>query len=473
MIDRLKTAELLLLGLFFLALPFALPIYAQGVKSESNPAVTPEACDVPRFHDQTARMEEGETDLLWIGDSITHFFEEGSGADVYQKYYGGRKTLNLAISGERTGHVLWQFDHAPMDKISPKMGIVMIGTNNIGHHSSNPAQTVLGIRKIVDRLKNQYPAMKILLMEVFPRDNRPDGEFRKQVNEINEELRTFYADGQVENVQLYGINDLLLTEDGTLSPEIMPDFLHPSAAGYEIWAKAIEPMVIEGLGEVPEEVVGQEVDSDSWRDRFNEKSELLRKNEKDYKILMLGDSITHYWEKAAFEGEQESLTPLWRRYYEDLGAINLGHAGDQTVHLIWRLEHYPFDNVHPKLAIVLIGVNDIPTGHAIEKIAYANRFIVKELRKRSPEMNILVLKMLPYAYCGEKKYQEQIDEYNALLPLYFRDIPNVEVVDIGAMFRNEEGMVNKNFFPDLVHPNRDGYLLWGEKLKTVVNEKLK
>ena len=33
--------------------------------------------------------------------------------------------------------------------------------------------------------------------------------------------------------------------DGTLSKEIMPDFLHPNEAGYQIWADAITPKLTE------------------------------------------------------------------------------------------------------------------------------------------------------------------------------------------------------------------------------------
>ena len=29
----------------------------------------------------------------------------------------------------------------------------------------------------------------------------------------------------------------------------MPDFLHPNAKGYEVWAKAMEPLLVELMGE--------------------------------------------------------------------------------------------------------------------------------------------------------------------------------------------------------------------------------
>ena len=48
---------------------------------------------------------------------------------------------------------------------------------------------------------------------------------------------------------MYEIGNLFLDENGILSPEIMPDFLHPNQKGYEIWANAIEPVIVDVLGE--------------------------------------------------------------------------------------------------------------------------------------------------------------------------------------------------------------------------------
>ena len=286
-----------LLGILFFLTSFSALLQAQDQAKEDdaakvNWAITPEYRDCERFRQQCARMEEGDVDLLWVGDSITHFWE-GGGAAVFEKYYGGRKTLNFAISGDRTGHVIWRIENAPMDKISPKMAVILIGTNNVGHESSSAAQTVGGIRKIVDMLKDQYPKMKILLLEVFPREHEPDAPLRVAVDEINDGIRKIYGDGHVENVQLYGIGDLMLDADGKLPKEIMPDFLHPSAEGYELWASAIEPFVMEGLGEKPEEILPAISNIDWWQGCFQDQCRQIE--EKNPQILMLGDSITHMW----------------------------------------------------------------------------------------------------------------------------------------------------------------------------------
>ena len=75
--------------------------------------------------------QKGNVDLLFIGDSITHGWE-GGGKEVWKKYYGKRNAVNLGIGGDRTQHVLWRLDHGNIDGISPKLAVIMIGTNNAG-----------------------------------------------------------------------------------------------------------------------------------------------------------------------------------------------------------------------------------------------------------------------------------------------------------------------------------------------------
>ncbi|MEZ6104955.1 MAG: hypothetical protein R3B96_02285 [Pirellulaceae bacterium] len=45
------------------------------------------------------------------------------------------------------------------------------------------------------------------------------------------------------------IGPKFLSEDGSLSTDIMPDRLHLSEAGYQIWAESIEPTLKELMGE--------------------------------------------------------------------------------------------------------------------------------------------------------------------------------------------------------------------------------
>ena len=125
-----------------------------------------------------ARVKKGDVDLLLIGDSITHGWE-GRGKNVWAKFYGKRNAVNLGIGGDRTQHVIWRLDNGNIEGISPKLAVIMIGTNNAG--GNTPEQIAEGIKVIVERLRKKLPEMKVLALGIFPRGT-DDTDKRRQVN---------------------------------------------------------------------------------------------------------------------------------------------------------------------------------------------------------------------------------------------------------------------------------------------------
>ncbi|MDO5309446.1 MAG: GDSL-type esterase/lipase family protein [Planctomycetia bacterium] len=444
---------------------FVLIFIGVSTASAQNLAVTLENRDLPRYHQQYERMEQGDVDVLWVGDSIIHGWE-GAGKEVWDEFYKDRHAMNFAIGGDRTGHVLWRIANSPMDKISPKLAIVMIGTNNIGHTKPNsqemhstPEETVQGIQLIVDQLKSLYPTTKILLLSVFPRGNQPTDRLRLAVNEINQGLDAIYGDNKVENVQLYDIGELFLTPDGVLSPEIMPDYLHPNAKGYKIWAQAVEPMIADALGDSPVDCQPEPVDVDWWKERFEEKNKELQQGNVD--LLMIGDSITHFWDVTPYW--ENNGFDVWQKYFAPYNPVNLGHGGDQTQHVLWRLDNYDFSKINPRAAVLLIGVNNtVNRDREPKDIALGQRRIVQKLCKLFPDMHVIVLKIFP---CNSREDQQQVnDSINELTDYYMRDLPNVEVVDLKQVFLNKDGELTQDVMPDLLHPSQFGYELWGAAL---------
>ena len=223
---------------------FAMTLVAVG--QEKSVALTPvprpdERDDwwMKRHAEKVALMEQGNVDLLMIGDSITHGWDNQK--EVWNQFYAGRNILNYGFSGDRTEHVLWRLQNSPLDKISPKAITIMIGTNNIGHGSSSPKDAADGIQAIVELLQKQYPDARIFVLYVFPRDEQPDGDLRQKVNEINGYLPEMI--GKHKNVALVDIGYLFLNDDGVLPKTIMGDSLHPNKDGYIIWASAVEPFL--------------------------------------------------------------------------------------------------------------------------------------------------------------------------------------------------------------------------------------
>ncbi|KQQ45269.1 hypothetical protein ASF61_20085 [Duganella sp. Leaf126] len=182
--------------------------------------------------------------VVFIGDSITQGWEK-DGAPVWQRYYQPLDALALGFGGDRTENVLWRLQHGEVDGLSPKVAVLMFGTNNTGHRKENPATTAAGIKRNIDELRQRLPDTRILLLAIFPRGATPDDPGRRLNDQVNA-IIAGYADNR--HVFYRDIGPAFLAPDGTLSTDIMPDLLHPNRKGYEIWAREMAPMLDQLLG---------------------------------------------------------------------------------------------------------------------------------------------------------------------------------------------------------------------------------
>lgn len=190
------------------------------------------------------RVKQGNVDLLMIGDSITHSWE-GGGKKYWDKYYAPRNAVNMGFSGDRTQHVLWRLEHGHLEGISPKLAVLMIGTNNSNGKDNTAEEIADGIIAICEKLRTKCPRMKVLILAIFPRS--PELSDQRQKNAKASLLASKIADDEM--IHYLDINEKFLTKDGFLTKKIMPDYLHPNEAGYGIWAEAIESKVAELMGE--------------------------------------------------------------------------------------------------------------------------------------------------------------------------------------------------------------------------------
>lgn len=175
--------------------------------------------------------------VVFIGDSITQAWE-GEGREVWAQNFAALGALNLGVSGDRTEHVLYRLQQAPLTHLSPKAIVLLIGTNNLGHGTGNAEQTLAGVQKVIATLHEQAPNAVLLVCETFPRGERMN-EMRGNIAQINQVLRT-QADKQTH---VLGFSDGWVRADGTIAKELMPDFLHLAKVAYEQWAAALLPEI--------------------------------------------------------------------------------------------------------------------------------------------------------------------------------------------------------------------------------------
>jgi beta-glucosidase len=234
------------------------------VKLGSHYAVTPVSrADqdwwMPRHQAVVDRVKQGKVDLIMIGDSITHGWEN-PGKQMWDKYYAPRNAVNMGFSGDSTQHVLWRLQNGEIENIKPKLAVIMIGTNNSNDLNTSAEQIANGIKAIVCQLRTKLPETKILILAIFPRgsaeqmkDKKSDAVLNPQWAKNNE--ASMLASKIADNKMIFylDINKKFLKEQlykkSVLTREIMPDLLHPNEKGYQIWAETMEPTIVKLMGE--------------------------------------------------------------------------------------------------------------------------------------------------------------------------------------------------------------------------------
>jgi lysophospholipase L1-like esterase len=198
-----------------------------------------------------ARGKSGPIGVLFLGDSITEGW--GKAPHVWEKYFGQYQPANFGIGGDRTQHVIWRIENGELDAISPKVLVLMIGTNNSGEH--NGAEIAAADKKIIELIQAKLPRTKILLHAIFPRGPRKNKEgvityeavldAQKRMVAINTANAELAKLDNGTTIRYLDINARFLGNDGTIPHIIMPDQLHPNAAGYQLWAEAVKPLLDE------------------------------------------------------------------------------------------------------------------------------------------------------------------------------------------------------------------------------------
>jgi lysophospholipase L1-like esterase len=206
-------------------------------------AVPREGAWLKRHEGFALDAKKGGIELLLLGDSITDAWR-GQQA-LWAERFAPLKAANFGLSGDCTQHLLWRLRNGEFPEQAPKAVMLLIGTNNIGWNKQDVPSTVAGIGAVVQEIRGRAPATRVLLLGVFPRGEKADDPLREQVRRINEAIAALDDGGK--SVRFLDLGPKLLQPDGSLSKEVMPDFLHLSEKGYRIWADAVKEPLAELL----------------------------------------------------------------------------------------------------------------------------------------------------------------------------------------------------------------------------------
>ena len=447
---------------------------------------------MPRFEATKALAATGGCEVVFIGDSITHNWEK-PGAGVWRKYFakGRYRALNVGFGGDRTEQVLWRLEHGQLDGCKAKAVCLMIGSNNTGHRDVRdepPGDTVLGIRQVIDTLQAKLPGARIVLLPIFPRGATAEDPLRMRNAVVNREIRGF-ADGR--KVIWLDFTDKFLTPDGRLPADLAPDFLHPRAAGYEIWANALIP-VLDEIFAGKELIAARDARIDAtamamegrlaaqplsrfehsfWIDKLRMNRNFISKAGGTVDAVFLGDSITHYWDEGEGQDTSTEITDLRKTY----SIINAGYGGDTTRHLLWRIQYGgELDGYKTKFVMLMIGTNNAAGCYPDETVEGIRR-VIDVIQEKQPEAKIVLMAIFPRGKVPAKSHLNERDMVvNELMRLYARDYygnDRVMWLDINDKFMRPNGELKVELFDfEYLHPIDGGYKIWREAIEPIMKE---
>lgn len=222
-----------------------------------------------------------------------------------------------------------------------------------------------------------------------------------------------------------------------------------------------------------------EEDGYDWYGRHNRiKAEQKRMNPQ---VVMIGDSITHYWAGAKSIGglNDPKTLPRWYDCFGSIPVLNMGYGFDRTQNVIWRLEKGELSGIKPELVIILIGINNFAStknckAMTPEETAAGIRKICDLVNKAVPKAKILLLGALP-AFGPKSSHRVNGAKLNAILSGFVKENSykgKLEYLDFGKEFLDGNGNIIKGLTRDQLHPTDKGYEIFARNFKPYL-QKLK
>lgn len=199
----------------------------------------------------------------------------------------------------------------------------------------------------------------------------------------------------------------------------------------------------------------------NWTQRHEGFVALAKKGDAD--VVFLGDSITDDWRGKGQE--------VWKKVFEPMKAVNFGIGGDQTQHVLWRIQNGELDGIKPRVAVLMIGTNNM-SAHSAEEIADGIKAIVQEIQQKTPETKVLLLGIFPRSPKPGDKVRDKIKTVNKTIAK-LDDRKQVRYLDIGDKFLDETGNLPKEIMHDYLHLTPKGYEIEAEAILPVIKELMK
>ncbi len=224
------------------------------IEPADQPLPRTDANSMKAHEELLAKRKSGQIDVYFEGDSITRRW--GASDEQYKDLlanwnanFKGWNAANFGWGGDKTQNMLWRLQNGELDDLSPKVIVLMAGTNNVGNATplgnarERAAEVARGVAAVVRELRKRAPQATVLVTGITPRDDNP--AVMPIIDAANTQIAKL-ADGK--SVRYVNINDRLAFPDGRLRDGMSPDGLHFTPRAYQEWANALKPLLTELLG---------------------------------------------------------------------------------------------------------------------------------------------------------------------------------------------------------------------------------
>jgi lysophospholipase L1-like esterase len=197
-------------------------------------------------------LKNGRIDVYFAGDSITRRWRATDYPQFLANWnanFYGWNAADFGWGGDTIQNILWRLQNGELDGVHPKVIVLLAGTNNLGNMPATGAEIAnitRGVKALLDTMREKAPRATIIVMGILPRNGgaQPTAVM-PSIKTINENIAKL-ANGQT--IRYLNINDKLADQDGKLLEGMTVDRLHLSLKGYQVWADALKPLLLELLG---------------------------------------------------------------------------------------------------------------------------------------------------------------------------------------------------------------------------------
>jgi len=177
-------------------------------------------------------------------------------------------------------------------------------------------------------------------------------------------------------------------------------------------------------------------------------------------MIFIGDSITAGW--------GQSGKTVWNKFYASRHPFNFGIGGDKTQNVLWRLDNLDLRDLKPKVAVILIGTNNIM--NTSQEVADGVKAVLTKTQATFAGVKVILVSIMP-----SKRANDTMMAANAIIKgfaddqsVYFLDLVPLMPVVVNTTADGKSDTNWKGLGADRLHPVASGYQIWADAMEPIL-----